>query len=307
MNTILKTHNLTKAFNGIEVISNVNMTIKKGEIYGFLGPNGAGKTTLMKLIMNLLKPTSGRIELFGEALTYDSYEFLKRIGSIIENPVFYDWLTGYENLELHCQYMGYHQDKSIEEALQRVALTDIKKKKVKEYSLGMKQRLAIARALVTRPELLILDEPINGLDPVGIKDMRNLFHKLSKEYGVTILISSHIISEIEQIADKIGIIKKGRLIQEIKLEDTRIENKACFELIVDDSQKASLILLDTLNIENFKVLDHNTIRIYNFEHSQTQIMNALIQNGIQLESFQKKMDSLEDYFLKNVAGGEIIA
>lgn len=307
MNTILKTYNLTKTFDGIEALSNVNMTIRKGEIYGFLGPNGSGKTTLMKLIMNLIKPTSGRVELFGEELTYSSYEFLKRIGSIIEMPVFYDKLTGYDNLKLHCEYMGYPQEKAIEEALQMVALTDIKKKKVKEYSLGMKQRLGIARAIVTKPELLVLDEPINGLDPVGIKDMRTLLKKLSKEYGVTILISSHIISEIEQIADKIGIIKSGRLIQEIKLEDTRLENKACFELILDDSQKASHILLDALNIENFKILDPNTIRIYSFEHSQTQIMNALIQNGIQIESFQKKIDSLEDYFLKNITGGEIIA
>ena len=307
MNTILKTYNLTKAFDGIEAVSNVNMTIRKGEIYGFLGPNGSGKTTLMKLIMNLIKPTSGKIELFDEELTYSSYEFLKRIGSIIETPVFYDKLTGYDNLKMHCEYMGYPQENAIEEALQMVALTNIKKKKVKEYSLGMKQRLGIARAIVTKPELLVLDEPINGLDPVGIKDMRTLLKKLSKEYGVTILISSHIISEIEQIADKIGIIKSGRLIQEIKLEDTRLENKACFELVLDDSQKASRILLDTLNIENFKMLDPNTIRIYSFEHSQTQIMNALIQNDIQIESFQKKIDSLEDYFLKNITGGEIIA
>ncbi|MBF4693532.1 ABC transporter ATP-binding protein [Fusibacter ferrireducens] len=307
MDTILKTHNLTKAFNGVEVISNVNMTIRKGEIYGFLGPNGAGKTTLMKLILNLIKPTSGQIELFDEALTYSSYEFLNRIGSIIETAVFYDRLTGYENLELHCEYMGYHEDQAIEKALQMVDLAHIGKKKVKEYSLGMKQRLALARAIITKPELLILDEPINGLDPVGIKDMRNLLKKLNKEYGVTILISSHIISEIEQIADKIGIIKNGHLIQEIKLEDTRMEMKTCFEIVVNDSKKAALILLNTLNLENFKVIDDTTIRLYDFKHPQTEIMNALIQNGIQIDAFLKKKDSLEDYFLKNVIGGETSA
>jgi len=174
MKYILKTTNLTKTFKDKNVVSNVNMNIKKGEIYGFLGPNGAGKTTIMKLITNLVKPTEGEIEIFGEKLTNTSYEVLKRMGTIIEYPVFYDKVTGRDNLELHCEYMGYHNKEAIDKALDLVDLKDIENKAVKDYSLGMKQRLGIARAILTKPELLILDEPINGLDPIGIKDMRNL-------------------------------------------------------------------------------------------------------------------------------------
>ena len=183
MSYILKTNNLIKTFGNQEVVSNVSMNIKKGEIYGFLGPNGAGKTTIMKMMTNLIKPTSGEIELFGEKLTDTSYEVLKRIGTIIEYPVFYEKLTARENLELHIEYMGYHDMKTIDNALELVNLKNIDNKAVKDFSLGMKQRLGIARAITTKPELLILDEPINGLDPIGIKELRNLFKMLCKEYG----------------------------------------------------------------------------------------------------------------------------
>jgi len=206
MKYILRTNNLTKVLNNKEVVCNVNMNIKKGEIYGFLGPNGAGKTTIMKLMTNLIKPTSGEIEIFDEKLTDNSYEVLKRVGTIIEYPIFYEKLTARENLELHCEYMGYHDMKAIDRALDIVNLKNIDNKKVKEFSLGMKQRLGIARAITTKPEILILDEPINGLDPIGIKELRGIFKMLSKEYGITILISSHILSEIEEIADTIGVI-----------------------------------------------------------------------------------------------------
>ena len=219
MKYIVKTNHLTKSFNGKEVVSGVNMHVKKGEIYGFLGPNGAGKTTIMKMLTNLIKPTSGDIEIFGEKLTDTSYEVLKRMGTIIEYPIFYEKLTAKENLLLHCEYMGYYKKDAIDQALQLVYLTNIEDKPVKDFSLGMKQRLGIARAIMTKPELLILDEPINGLDPIGIKEVRDLFKMLCKEYGITILISSHILAEIEQIADTIGIINNGRLVEEISMEN----------------------------------------------------------------------------------------
>jgi len=167
----LKTTQLTKAFKGRQVVSEVNMHVKKGEIYGFLGPNGAGKTTIMKMLTNLIKPTSGEIEIFGEKLTNTSFEVLKRMGTIIEYPIFYDQLTARENLSLHCEYMGYYDNKAIDHALELVKLHNIEGKKVKDFSLGMKQRLGIARAISTKPELLVLDEPINGLDPIGIKEL----------------------------------------------------------------------------------------------------------------------------------------
>ncbi len=213
MTYILRTNQLTKVFQGKEVISDVNMHVKKGEIYGFLGPNGAGKTMIMKMIANLMKPTSGEIEIFGEKLTGTSYEVLKRMGMMIEYPIFYEKLTAQENLYLHCEYMGYYDKNGIQQALHLVNLQNVENKKVKDFSLGMKQRLGIARAILTKPELLILDEPINGLDPVGIRELRDLLKMLCKEYGITLLVSSHILGEMEQMADTIGVIQNGKLLK----------------------------------------------------------------------------------------------
>jgi len=302
---ILKTNNLTKAYNGKEVVSNVNMSVKKGEIYGFLGPNGAGKTTLMRMITNLVKPTSGEIEIFGEKLRDTSYEVLKRLGTIIEYPVFYEKLSARENLELHCEYMGYFDKKAIDKALDLVGLKNIDNKSVKDFSLGMKQRLGIARAITTKPELLILDEPINGLDPIGIKEFRDLFKMLSKEYGITILLSSHILAEIEQIADTIGVINNGRLIEEVSMESIRAGNTEYIELIVSNSEKAAYVLSNDLNISNFKVLDNKAIRIYDGNIFQNQITKALIMSDISIEGITKKNGSLEEYFLNLLNGGSM--
>lgn len=307
MSYVLKTNNLIKAYSGKEVVSNVSMNINKGEIYGFLGPNGAGKTTVMKMMTNITKPTSGEIEIFGEKLTNTSYEILKRMGTIIEYPIFYEKLSGRENLELHCEYMGYYNKKAIDEALDLVNLKNIEHKLVKDFSLGMKQRLGIARAIATKPELLILDEPINGLDPIGIKEIRDLFKMLSKEYGITILISSHILSEVEQIADTIGIINKGKLIEEVSMDNIRERNTDYIELTTDDCKKASYILANNLNIANFKVIDNSSIRIYDSRISQKEVSKALILNDISIESISRKSSSLEDYFLKLLNGGDLSA
>lgn len=307
MSYVLKTNNLIKAYSGKEVVSNVSMNINKGEIYGFLGPNGAGKTTVMKMMTNITKPTSGEIEIFGEKLTNTSYEILKRMGTIIENPIFYEKLSGRENLELHCEYMGYYNKKAIDEALDLVNLKNIENKLVKDFSLGMKQRLGIARAIATKPELLILDEPINGLDPIGIKEIRDLFKMLSKEYGITILISSHILSEVEQIADTIGVINKGRLIEEVSMDNIRERTTDYIELTTDDCKKASYILANNLNIANFKVIDNSLIRIYDSRISQKEVSKALILNDISIESINRKSSSLEDYFLKLLNGGDLSA
>jgi ABC-2 type transport system ATP-binding protein len=301
---ILKTTNLTKTFKDRNVVSNVNMNIKKGEIYGFLGPNGAGKTTIMKLITNLVKPTEGEIEIFGEKLTNTSYEVLKRLGTIIEYPVFYDKVTGRDNLELHCEYMGYHNKEAIDKALDLVDLKDIENKAVKDYSLGMKQRLGIARAILTKPELLILDEPINGLDPIGIKDMRNLLRMLNKEYGMTILISSHILSEIEQIADTIAVINNGRLVEEVSMEEIRGEKSEYIEIVTKDCSKAAFVLENNLNITNIRVEENTLIRIYDLRLSQNEISKVLILNDVNIEAINKKNNSLEDHFLKLLKDGE---
>lgn len=307
MQYILQTFNLTKAYKGKEVVSNVNMKIKKGEIYGFLGPNGAGKTTIMKMMTNLIKPNGGEINIFGEKLKDTSYEMLKRLGCIIEYPVFYDKLTAKENLALHCEYMGYHDMKAIDNALDMLNLKNIENKMVKDFSLGMKQRLGIARAITTKPELLILDEPINGLDPIGIKELRDLFLMLCKEYGITILLSSHILGEVEQIADTIGVINNGILIKEVSMDSILESNTEYIELVTDDIKKAALILSDTLNISNFKVLDNNTIRIYDAEIPQSLISKNLVLNDVVIESITRKKGSLEEYFLNLLNGGGICA
>ncbi|MNO43096.1 Daunorubicin/doxorubicin resistance ATP-binding protein DrrA [compost metagenome] len=305
MTTILRTWDLTKEYQGKEAVKSVNMSIKQGEIYGFLGPNGAGKTTVMKMITNLVKPTAGDIEFFGESLTDRSYEMLKRMGCIIEYPVFYDKLTARENLQLHGEYMGYYDTKAMEEALELVKLKGIDKKPVKQFSLGMKQRLGIARAVMTKPELLILDEPINGLDPMGIKELREVFRMLSREYGITLLISSHILGEIEQIADTIGVIRDGVLLEEVPMDMIRSQNTQYIELITGESNKAVYVLEHKLGLTNFKVLDPRTIRIYDAVQ-QRELNKAMAEADVELESLSKKNHSLEDHFVE-LMGGEGIA
>lgn len=307
MTCLLRTNQLTKTFQGKEVVSNVNMNIQKGEIYGFLGPNGAGKTTIMKMITNLVKPTAGEIELFGEKLTDTSYHLLGRMGTIIEYPVFYDKLSARENLELHCDYMGYHNKQAIDEALELVKLTNTGSKAVKDFSLGMKQRLGIARAITTKPELLMLDEPINGLDPVGIKEIRDLFKMLSKEYGITILISSHILGEIEQMADTIGVINHGKLIEEVSMEQIREKNTEYIEFTTNDCKKAAFLLEKHLNVSNMRVIDNQIIRVYDPSVPQSSITKTLVMNDVVIESIHKKNSSLEDYFLSLLNGGGFVA
>lgn len=306
MEFIVQTHDLGKTFDGVNVISDVNMKIKKGEIYGLLGPNGAGKTTVMKLILNLLKSSQGAIEVFNDTVTNKSYELFKRMSAIIEYPIFYEKLTAKENLDLHCEYLGYHNKEDIDEALELVKLKNVDNKAVEHFSLGMKQRLGIARAIITKPELLILDEPVNGLDPVGIIEIRDLLEMLNKDYGVTVLISSHILSEIEQIADTIGVMNNGRLIEEVSMDSIRENNVEYIEIETSQAKQAAYIIDSELNIENFKVLDGKKIRIYETGTPQNELYKALSSNDVSIESINTKAGSLEDYFLSLVGGEDIV-
>ena len=224
MENIVEIKELFKTIDKEEILSDISLQIAEGEIYGLLGPNGAGKTTLMKCMLSLLTITSGSIEIFGKNLQEHREEILSQVGSIIETPIFYENCTAKEILEIHAQYMGKNiTELDIINTLRMVGLKNTTKK-VKEFSLGMRQRLGLARAFLTKPRLLILDEPINGLDPVGIQEIRNLLQLLSKEHGITILISSHILSEISQIADKIGVIKNGSMIEQVYMKDLIKEN-----------------------------------------------------------------------------------
>lgn len=214
-NTAVEIRNLTKVFDGKEVLRSCNLTVQSGAIYGLLGANGAGKTTMFKLITGLLSPTAGNIKVQGETLSIDKKDFLRKMGILIETPVFYNHLSARENLEIHLSYME-HSFEKIEQVLEMVGLGDTGKQPVSKFSLGMKQRLAIGRAISHSPQILILDEPINGLDPMGIRQIRNLFLSLAKD-GMTLLISSHILSEIEHIADVVGVLTNGNVVQEVAI------------------------------------------------------------------------------------------
>lgn len=304
MSYILETHSLSKNIKKREIVSNVNMHVNKGEIYGFLGPNGAGKTSVMKMIINLWKPTSGSIELFGETLTPQSYNVLKRMSSIIEFPNFYHSLSGKENLKLHCEYMGYHSPNSVEHAMNLLELPVNDNKAVSNYSLGMKQRLGIARAILTKPELLVLDEPMNGLDPAGMKQIRDLLKMLCKEYGITILISSHLLSEIENTAHTIGIIDHGKMVNEISMKEISNMGLEYIEITTSNVKQAVYTIADKLNVHNFKIIDDNQIRIYENNISPQKLSEILANNQIAIQALNVKSESLEDYFLKVTEGGK---
>jgi ABC-2 type transport system ATP-binding protein len=306
MTPIIQTYELTKAIKGNTIVSNVNLHIKKGEIYGLLGPNGAGKTTILKLLTGMLIPTSGEIMLFGKKLDETAKEGLKRVGSIIEYPIFFEHLTAMENLRIHCEYLGFYDNRAIRQALDIVQLTGIEGKKVKDFSLGMKQRLGLARAAVTKPELIILDEPTNGLDPIGIKDMRDLIRTLNKEYGITFLLSSHILGEIEQVADRIGVIRQGQLVDEVSLSDIRQQGTDYIELVTTNMQRAAYLLEYELQISNMKIVQDKKIRIYDASKSAAQISKLLISHEIEIEEIRKHTGTLEEYFYHQIKGGDSI-
>lgn len=225
---VISASNLTKIFLGKEVIRNCTFSVERGSIYGFLGRNGAGKTTVLKLLLGLLKPSAGTASVLGLDSVRDNEAILRRTGSLIETPIFYEHLSAADNLRLHLAYMGI-EDTDVELTLCRVGLPGTGSQPVSTFSLGMRQRLAIARAIIHRPEVLILDEPVNGLDPVGMKEMRILFRRLVQEEEMTILMSSHLLSEIEQIADRVGVIADGTVVQEAEMADIRKQHPSDME------------------------------------------------------------------------------
>lgn len=304
MDHILKTCNLTKIYKNINVVDNLNMSINKGEIYGFLGRNGAGKTTTLKMIMGLISSSKGEFELFGQS--HFSRGIYGRIGSIIETPGFYPNLTAEENLEIHRRMMGIENKEYIKEALDIVGfdIKEIKKKTVKKFSLGMKQRLGIARAILHKPEFLILDEPTNGLDPIGIKSIRETLIDLCKKREITILMSSHILGEIQQLATKIGVIHKGELLEEIEYKEMEKKNRHYLNIKVNKDKQASFVLEKELDIFDYKISEQNVIRVYEKLNKTSEISKALINNNIEVEELSVKVDTLEDYFVK-LTGGDI--
>ena len=299
---ILKTYNITKKYGNQVAVNNVNMTIKKGEIYGFIGQNGAGKTTLIRLITGLIHKTGGEIELLGATGEAELNKSRTMVGSLIETPSFYTNMTARENLEVSRLVRNIPGKKCIDEVLELVGLKDVEKKKVKNFSLGMRQRLGIANALMGNPKLLILDEPINGLDPMGIVEIRELLKKINKEKDMTILISSHILSELSELATTYGIISNGKLIEEITSEQLAEKCRQYIDLKVDDTSRAVTLLERELGISDYEVLEDKKIKVFSNLENIGEVNSILSKSGVIVESISIKGENLEEYFMNKIGG-----
>ena len=275
-------------------LDNANITIHKGDIYGLIGRNGAGKTTLMKTITTLTNKTGGTFSLFGseEELT----ESKRRIGCLIESPAFFGSLTAYQNLKYYAIQKGITNDKQIDKVLKAVDLFKEKEKKFKNFSLGMKQRLGIAFAILDNPDFIILDEPINGLDPIGIKEIRDTLKRLNEEEKITILISSHILSELYLIANHFCFIDKGRIIKDLSKEELDLECSKCIVIKTKDVKKATVVLEQELKTTNYKVIDNTEIRLYDYLENTLKVNKTLLANDIEVMGIYESGISLEDYF-----------
>lgn len=297
ISNVLQIKNLQKAFKDTQVVNLSSLSVQQGEIYGFLGPNGAGKTTTMKMILSLISRTAGDIEVFGQSIGTDK-QYLNQIGSMIEEPSYYPNLTGYENLLVFQKILGFDQ-KNIQETLKIVGLDQPKNKKklVKDYSLGMKQRLALAFALVKKPRLLILDEPTNGLDPAGIHEIRELIIKLAKEQGITVFISTHILSEVEHIADRVGIINHGQLVYEGEIR--KIQSNKWLEVRGDFRGRREAIS-QVLFGYPCKMLEiqEDKLKLTNLADQQiSSLLRDLIVEKVPIYEVKQEQETLESIFL----------
>lgn len=296
---ILKLKDLTKTYKKKDSVSKLNMTINQGDIYGFIGRNGAGKTTTIKMIVGLTAPSGGEITLFGDK---NLNKHRHKIGTVIEAPAFVPHMTAKENMYLQWLLLGNKDKSIINKTLELVGLSDAGKKKAKNFSLGMKQRLAIGMTLMGNPDVLILDEPTNGLDPEGIFEIRELLLKLNKEKNITILISSHILGELSKLATRYGIINEGKLIEEFTAKDLENRCTSCLTVKVEDANKASEIIKSKLNSSNFRIVDNNTIELYDFIDEPGKVNSTLAKNDVMVETISKKQEDLESYFMKAIGG-----
>jgi ABC-2 type transport system ATP-binding protein len=304
-NIVLKTENLTKKFKKKTVVDNLNISIQQGDIFGFLGPNGAGKTTTIRMLVGLIKPTSGKITIFGKDLQQDFTEVIKDIGAIVENPELYPFYTGRQNLIHFAKLSGEVDKNRIEEVIKLVRLENRIYTKVKTYSLGMRQRLGLAQALLNRPKLLILDEPTNGLDPQGMKEVREIISHLAHEEKITIFISSHLLHEIEQLCNKVAIISNGKLVVQGKVEELLSKDQQRANIEVDNVPKAVEILNTLSFVQEVKSID-NKLKVKFVGDSLGKINKHLVLGDIEVKSLVKENGQLEEFFL-NLTGGDQIA
>lgn len=291
---IVETHNLSKSYGGTNRVHQVNLAVETGQIFGFLGPNGAGKTTTLKMLVGLIKPTEGTVKVFGKDLNKHRPSILNQTGSLIESPSYYGHLTGLENMKV-MQRLRNVPNKNIDEALKIVRLENQKHKQADQYSLGMKQRLGIAMALLAFPSLLILDEPTNGLDPAGIGEIRELIKSLPGQYGITVLLSSHLLSEIEQIATSVGIISDGKLLFQGTMQSLQANNKTTIRFQTTDTTRAEKILLT----QGYMPTVHGKQLVFNYlrDEEVSQMNKVLVEHDIPVIRIEEHKKSLEDIFL----------
>ena len=299
---MLEIENLTKTFGTQTVISDISMTLVSGKIYGLVGRNGSGKTMLMRVIAGLVSPSTGKLLFDGK----NRADANPNIGIMIENASLYPELSGRENLRLLASIRKQATNEDIDRAIRRVGLEPTDKRTFRKYSLGMKQRLAIALAVMHNPELLILDEPINGLDPIGIAEVRDFIRELCDASGKTILISSHILSEISLLADDVGIIDHGKLLEEESLKELEAKNAKFIHFCVSDAQKAAKIIAATFHSKDFRLTDANNLYLYDMTLPVEKINRSFVESGIEIQEVHLCEDTLEDYF-KKITGGEGIA
>lgn len=294
---VLRTENLTKVYGGHKAVNAVNIHVKKGDIYGFIGKNGAGKSTLMKMVAGLASPTEGKIELFGSS---DIEKQRMRIGSLIEEPGLYPGMTAAENLEVYRRAYGITNRSIVNDTLDFIRLGDTGKKKVGKFSMGMKQRLGIAIALLKSPDFLILDEPINGLDPMGIHEIREFLIALNREKNITMMISSHILGELSKIATTYGIIRDGELVDEFSAEELSTRCRRCQKLVVNNVERAVNVLEEQLQIKEFDVPEASVIRIYEHLEDIVEINHKLLLAGIEIKESYLAGQDLESYFMERI-------
>ncbi|RST59939.1 ABC transporter ATP-binding protein [Siminovitchia terrae] len=298
---IVKTKNLSKKYKHSTVVDNISLEVMKGEIYGFLGPNGAGKTTTIRMLLGLIKSSNGEIRINGKSVTKNRIEVLKNVGSLVESPSYYGNLTAFENLKVIARIREI-PDVRINEVLQIVGLNTTKNKLAKNFSLGMKQRLGIGAAILGNPELLILDEPTNGLDPAGIEEIRELIKSFPKKFGMTVIISSHLLSEIDQMATHVGIINKGRLIFQGEMSSLRNLNQSCIHFYVEEIRKTQQLLTN----RNIKFNDHsNGFTMSKLGCKEVAAINKLlVENEISVYRIEEHKESLEKIFLNLIRKDE---
>lgn len=298
--TVVKLTQISKEFRRVKALSDIDMKVYRGDVYGFVGQNGAGKSTTLKIITGLIRPTSGEIRLFNE----DRGDYTaKRIGSLIENPGLFPNLSAFDNMDVKATAIGISDKKEIGDLLGLVGLDKDDRKKVKHYSLGMKQRLGIAMALIGTPDLLILDEPINGLDPEGIKEIREVIRYLNESRQITIIVSSHILGELSKIATRYGIIRSGVMIEEIDAAELQHKCRNYLSLTIDDIENGVVILEQELQIKDYLVANRNELQIYDRTEGQA-VSAVLAKHHINIEQMYYKKQDLEAYFLEKIGGGE---